>query len=107
MLHVEKDCMTRKEELIEAVHGNTLLVPLVNDMVYLEGQLEYLQTLPKIRIHPDDPSKQKATPAAKLYKELLQQYTNIVKVMLRATGSEDIEEDSPLRKWMNEHISKS
>lgn len=107
MLHVEKDCMTRKEELIEAVHGNTLLVPLVNDMVYLEGQLEYLQTLPKIRIHPDDPSKQKATPAAKLYKELLQQYTNIVKVMLRATGSEEIEEDSPLRKWMNEHISKS
>lgn len=97
--------MTRKEELIEAVHGNTLLIPLVSDMVYLEEQLEYLQTLPKIRIHPDDPSKQKATPAAKLYKELLQQYTNIVKVMLRATGSEDIEEDSPLRKWMNEHIS--
>ena len=56
--------MTRKEELLEAVHGNTLLIPLVNDMVYLEEQLEYLQTLPKIRIHPDDPSKQKATPAA-------------------------------------------
>ena len=105
MLHVEKDRMTRKEELIEAVHGNTLLIPLVSDMVYLEEQLEYLQTLPKIRIHPNDPSKQKATPAAKLYKELLQQYTNIVKVMLRATGAEDIEEDSPLRKWMNEHIS--
>ena len=84
--------MTRKEELIEAVHGNTLLIPLVNDMVYLEDQLEYLQPLPKIRIHPDDPSKQKATPAAKLYKELLQQYTNIEKVMLRATSSEDIEE---------------
>lgn len=97
--------MTRKEELLEAVHGNTLLIPLVSDMVYLEEQLEYLQTLPKIRIHPNDPSKQKATPAAKLYKELLQQYTNIVKVMLRATGSEEIEEDSPLRKWMNEHIN--
>lgn len=97
--------MTRKEELLEAVHGNTLLIPLVSDMVYLEEQLEYLQTLPKIRIHPNDPSKQKATPAAKLYKELLQQYTNIVKVMLRATGSEDIEEESPLRKWMNEHIN--
>ena len=107
MLHVEKDRMTRKEELLEAVHGNTLLIPLVSDMVYLENQLEYLQTLPKIRIHPDDPSKQKATPAAKLYKELLQQYTNIVKVMLRATGSEDIEEESPLRKWMNEHVDQS
>lgn len=98
--------MTRMEELLDAIHGNTLLIPLVNDMVYLEEQLEYLQTLPKIRIHPDDPSKQKATPAAKLYKELLQQYTNIVKVMLRATGSEEIEEESPLRKWMNEHVDK-
>lgn len=107
MLHVEKDRMTRKEELLDEIHGNTLLIPLVNDMVYLEEQLEYLQTLPKIRIHPDDPSKQKATPAAKLYKELLQQYTNIVKVMLRATGSEDIEEESPLRKWMNEHVDQS
>ena len=107
MLHVEKDRMTRKEELLETVHGNALLIPLVNDMVYLEEQLEYLQTLPKIRIHPADPSKQKATPAAKLYKELLQQYTNIVKVMLRATGSEDIEEESPLRKWMNEHVNNA
>ena len=106
-IRLEAHSMTRKEELIEAVHGNTLLIPLVSDMVYLEEQLEYLQTLPKIRIHPDDPSKQKATPAAKLYKELLQQYTNIVKVMLRATGSEDIEEESPLRKWMNEHVDKS
>lgn len=106
-IRMEAHSMTRKEELIEAVHGNTLLIPLVSDMVYLEEQLEYLQTLPKIRIHPDDPSKQKATPAAKLYKELLQQYTNIVKVMLRATGSEDIEEESPLRKWMNEHVDKS
>lgn len=106
-IRLEAHSMTRKEELIEAVHGNTLLIPLVNDMVYLEEQLEYLQTLPKIRIHPDDPSKQKATPAAKLYKELLQQYTNIVKVMLRATGSEDIEEESPLRKWMNEHVDQS
>ena len=107
MLHVEKDRMTRKEELLDEIHGNTLLIPLVNDMVYLEEQLEYLQTLPKIRIHPDDPPRQKATPAAKLHKELLQQYTNIVKVMLRATGSEDIEEESPLRKWMNEHVDQS
>ena len=42
MLHVEKDRMTRKEELIEAVHGNTLLIPLVNDMVYLEEQLSLI-----------------------------------------------------------------
>lgn len=97
--------MDRQEELLKAIKENELLIPLVKEMVSLETQLDELRELPKIRIHPKDPSRQKTTAAAKLYKELLQQYTNIVKVMLRATGAEDAEEESPLRKWMNEHIS--
>lgn len=99
--------MDRQKELLEAIKDNKLLIPLVTEMVELEHQLDELRKLPKIKVHPKDPSRQKTTPAAKLYKELLQQYTNIVKVMLRATGAEDIEEESPLRKWMNEHISKN
>lgn len=97
--------MDRQEELLKAINENELLIPLVKEMVSLETQLDELRELPKIRIHPKDPSRQKTTAAAKLYKELLQQYTNIVKIMLRATGAEDAEEESPLRKWMNEHIS--
>lgn len=97
--------MDRQEELLKAIKENELLIPLVKEMVSLETQLDELRELPKIRIHPKDPSRQKTTAAAKLYKELLQQYTNIVKIMLRATGAEDAEEESPLRKWMNEHIS--
>lgn len=97
--------MDRQEELLKAIKENELLIPLVKEMVSLETQLDELRELPKIRIHPKDPSRQKTTAAAKLYKELLQQYTNIVKIMLRATGAEDTEEESPLRKWMNEHIS--
>lgn len=76
-------------------------------MLYLEDQLDELRELPKIKVHPSDPTKQKTTPAAKLYKEYLQQYTNIVRILMKATGIDENEEESPLRRWMNEHIDKS
>lgn len=96
--------MSRKEELLKLIDNNTALLPLVDEMVYLEEQLDYYRSLPKIKVHPTDPSKQKATPAAKLYKEYLQQYTNVVKILLRATETDQNEEESPLRKWMNQRL---
>lgn len=97
--------MTRKEELLTAVNNDITLTPLVDEMVYLESELDMLRELPKIKVHPTDASKQKATPAAKLYKEYLQQYTNVVKILIRATGADENEEESPLRKWMNKHVN--
>ena len=95
--------MTRKEELLQLLKNDITYVPLITEMVYLEEQLDELRELPKIKVHPTDKTKQKATPAAKLYKEYLQQYTIIVRILMRATGADETEEDSPLRKWMNEH----
>ena len=63
--------------------------------------LEKLEKLPMIRVNPNNPEQQKSTPAAKLYKEFLQQYTNVIKVVARATGEDDKVEDSPLRAWVN------
>lgn len=97
--------MTRKEELLKLLNNDITYIPLVNDMVYLEDQLDGLRELPKIKVHPSDPTKQKTTPAAKLYKEYLQQYTNIVRILMKATGADETEEESPLRRWMNEHIN--
>lgn len=97
--------MTRQEELLKLLNNDITYVSLVTEMVYLEDQLDELRELPKIKVHPDDPTKQKTTPAAKLYKEYLQQYTNIVRILMKATGADETEEDSPLRRWMNEHIS--
>ena len=93
--------MDRKKELLNLTKENDVLYPLVDEMVYLEEQLEILRKLPKLKIHPTDPSKQKETPAAKQYKEMLQQYTNVVKIFLRATGTDVEDEESPLRKWFN------
>lgn len=97
--------MSRKEELLKLLNNDITYVPLVTEMVYLEGQLDELRELPKIKVHPTDKTKQKTTPAAKLYKEYLQQYTNIVRILMKATGADENEEDSPLRRWMNEHIN--
>lgn len=99
--------MTRKEELLKLLNNDITYVPLITEMVYLEDQLDELRELPKIKVHPQDKTKQKTTPAAKLYKEYLQQYTNIVRILMKATGVDENEEESPLRRWMNEHIDKS
>lgn len=96
--------MDRREELLKLLNNDVTYIPLITEMVYLENQLDELRKLPKIKIHPTDPTKQKTTPAAKLYKEYLQQYTNIVRILMKATGIDENEEESPLRKWMNEHI---
>ena len=96
----EKD---RKSELLEVIEENSTLIPLIDEMVYLEEQLDHLRSLPKIKVHPKDPSIQKVTPAAKLYKELLQQYTNIIRIIMRVTGEDETQEESPLRAWVRKH----
>ena len=79
---------------------------LIEEMVFLEANLERLRGMPFLRIHPGDPSRQKATPASKQYRELLSQYTAIVKTLARVS-SDDGEEDSPLRKWFAANVVKT
>lgn len=95
--------MGRKEELNDLIGDNPVLKRVVEEMVILEERLDAVKDLPFIRIHPKDPTKQRATPASKLYKELLQQYTNVVRIMMKATGSDEHDEESPLRKWFREN----
>ena len=97
--------MNRKEELLKIIDNDITLIPLVEEMVFLENQLEELKKLPFIKYHPKDQTKQKATPAAKQYKEFLQQYANIVKILMRATGVDENDEESPLRKWVKQHVT--
>ena len=97
--------MDRKNELLKVIENDPTLVPLIDDVVFLEGRLEELKKLPFIKVHPKDPTKQKATPAQKQYKELLQQYVNIIRVLIRATGTDESDEESPLRKWVKQHVN--
>ena len=71
--------MDRKTELLKIIckAGDADKIKaekLVDEVVFLEKNLEELRLLPFIKVNPKDQTKQKATPAAKQYKELLQQY---------------------------------
>ena len=102
--------MARRDELEGIVPSDSLELvdKVLNDIVFLETQLEQLKKLPFIEVNPKNPFKQRPTPAAKQYKEFLQQYINCIKVLeyivykdKRLEGDEA--EESPLRKWFNEH----
>lgn len=96
--------MNRRDELLKIINNDISLLPMVDEILFLEGKLTELKKLPFIKVHPTDQTKQKTTPAAKQYKELLQQYTNCIKVLARASGTDDKDEESPLRKWVRKHV---
>lgn len=101
--------MDRKEELIKIVcqQGNenkVTLLPLINQIIFMENKLDELKQLPFYKFNPDNPQQQKMLPAFKIYKEMLQQYTNCIKVIGRASGQDMDNEESPLRKWANKKL---
>lgn len=75
----------RKEldEIFKAVDENEkkLIDPLLDELVELENQLEYLRGLPQIRVHPNNAAIQKKTEAAKLRKECSQSYMNAIRIL--------------------------
>ena len=96
--------MSRKEELLkifdQVEDTKGIILPMIDDVVFLEGQLEQLRKLPFIKVHPDFPELQKPTPAAKQYKELLQQYNNCIKILTSVLRKDAPEEESPLRAFI-------
>lgn len=103
--------MTRKQELLkifdQVEDTKGIIMPMIDDVVFLEEHLQELRSLPFIRINPKDPSMQKPTPAAKQYKELLQQYNNCIKILTGILRKDSPEEESPLREFINsrkEHL---
>lgn len=104
--------MLRKDELLNLVPEDSreLVKDIVDQIVFLEDKMTELKKLPFIEVNPKDASKQRNTPASKMYKEFLQQYINCIKVIEgviyrdKRLEGEEIEE-SPLRKWFKNHES--
>ena len=96
--------MNRKDELlkifaeIEDVKG--IITPMIDDVVFLEERLTELRGLPFIRINPNNNAEQKPTPAAKMYKEFLQQYNNCIKILCGVLSKNGVEDESPLRSFL-------
>lgn len=96
--------MTRRDELLELIgreRNEGKARQLVDEVVFLEERMQELRALPFLRIDPKDPSRQKATPAGKMYKECLAQYNSSLRLLLRLAGDlSDGPDDSPLRLWL-------
>lgn len=96
--------MNRKDELLkifsEIEDINGIITPLIDDVVFLEERLTELRTLPFIRVNPNNSAEQKATPAAKMYKEFLQQYNNCIKILCGVLNKNGVEDESPLRSFL-------
>ena len=96
--------MDRRQELLKIFEqvedAKDVIMPMIDDVVFLEDQLRFLRTLPFLRINPADPAQQKSTPAAKQYKELLQQYNNCIKILTGVLRKDAVEEESPLRTFL-------
>lgn len=105
---MEKDSVKRKKQLIDIIcktdSANLIKAEqLIDEIVFIEEQLAELRKYPFIMINPANPAQQRATPASKQYKELLQQYNNSLKLLFRLSGEYgETEEESPLRKWIRE-----
>ena len=103
------DILERKSELIEIVKKINkekveILTPIIEEIIFLEKQLEHLRDLPMIKIHPTDPTKQKQTPAAKQYKDMANLYSNYVKTLLSVFRNQEDNGDElhQLQKFLQE-----
>ena len=98
--------MNRKNDLLKIINkdgsqNDVKAAQLIDEVIFIEEQLAELRKLPFINVNPNNSMQQKTTPAAKLYKELLQQYNNSLKLLFKLSGDmEETEEESPLRKWV-------
>ena len=97
--------MTRRDELLKIIGDSEILLPLIDRLVFLEEQLEKLEKLPLIKVNPKNPEQQKTTPAAKMYKEYLQQYINCIKAIEKSINADDDETISPLREWVSKRVN--
>lgn len=97
--------MDRRQELDDLFKESDasvkqVIYPMIDEIIYLENILRNLRKLPFIQVKEGHPERQKATPASKQYKELLQQYNNCIKILLGAVKNSDFEEGtSPLREY--------
>lgn len=97
--------MSRKNELLKVFDNvdadlKKVVTPLIDDVVFLEERLNELRKLPFIRVNPSNPSMQKNTPACKMYKELLQQYNNCIKILCNVLHKNVDGEVSPLQEYL-------
>lgn len=97
--------MERKDELLKLFDNageaeKKIVINLIDEVVFLENNLKELRQQPFIKYHPTNKNLSKQTAAGKMYKEILQQYNHIIKLLLSVLKNESVGEDSPLQAFL-------
>lgn len=79
-----------------------VILPLLDDVIFIESRLAELRKLPMIRVHPKNPERQEVTAAGKQYKEYMQSYLNALKVLQTTLYRAGESGESPLLKALKE-----
>lgn len=102
--------MTRYENLKKIFNKidedkRAVIMPLLDDVIFIEERLSELRKLPTIRYDKRNPAKQEVTPAGKQYKEYMQSYLNALKVLQKTLYLAGEDGESPLLKALKEFES--
>lgn len=92
-----------RELLANCDEGQRELVDrLIDEVIFMENQLDEVKKLPFLKVHPKNPMIQHQTEAFRAYKTLIQQYNNSIKTLAvvfnRAAGNEE----HPFMAWLRE-----
>lgn len=80
-----------------------LNAPLKQKALFLERQLDELEKLPFYRVNPDNPAQQKRTEAGRLYKDLLQAYCNVMKMLNSVVYKNSVEDTDEFDEWESDN----
>ena len=79
-----------------------VILPLIDEVAFMESEMQYLRKLPQIRIHPKDKTRQEITQAGKRYREIMQTYNSAIKTLLSVLQRNGVDDDDGLLKALQE-----
>ena len=100
----------RKADLLAALKDMdesrlAVLTPVIDEVIFLEGQLKELRKMPFIKTHPSNPALQKQTEAARQYVKLHASYLQAVKILCSSLNKGALEDDdSPINRWLKARL---
>lgn len=103
--------MERKKELNDifkniAQREKKLIIPLIDELMFLEEQMNDLKKLPFIITNPKNSGQQKKTEAAKLYKEFSQSYMNAIRILCSLLKKSENSEMDPVAEFLKKVNAK-
>jgi len=79
-----------------------LIEQIAEELGFIQERLADLRKLPFLQVDQKNNTRQRATPAAKQYKELMQTYTNGIKLVNMILSRNSIEEEDDFQKFLEE-----